>query len=338
MSLAANPGPAPSAPARRAVVRRLALGMLGLGLAFSAAAQEGPFPNRAIRIVIPTAPGGNLDLLARIVAEKLQAAWGQQVIVESRAGANTTLATTYVAKAPPDGYTALFTISGFVQNLVLQANPSYKASDLAPVSIVASFPIAMAANAAVPVKTLADVVKLAKEKPGGLSYGSYGLGSGGHIIGAGLNKAAGIDITHVPYKGEAASFPDLASGRIQFAYGSVGFYGRQLSEGKVKLIVVASPARLKEYPDVPTFAEAGYPDINLAGWGALFLPAGTPQAIVDKWSQEVHRITQMPDVQKKIADMGFIPIGNSSEEFARVIDSDIKRWGAVVKANDIKLE
>lgn len=320
---------------RRAAL--VALSLLG-ALAGPAQAQEGPFPNRAIRIVIPTAPGGNLDLLARVVAEKLQAAWGQQVIVESRAGANTTLATTYVAKAPADGYTALFTISGFVQNLVLQPNPAYKASDLAPVSLVASFPIALAANAAVPVKTLADVVKLAKEKPGSMSYGSYGLGSGGHIIGAGLNKAAGVDIAHVPYKGEAASFPDLVSGRIQLAYGSVGFYARQLSEGKVKLIAVASPARLKDFPEVQTFAEAGYADVNLAGWGALFLPAGTPQAVVDKWSQEVQRITQMPDVQKKIFDMGFLPVGNSSAEFARVIDSDIKRWGAVVKANDIKLE
>jgi tripartite-type tricarboxylate transporter receptor subunit TctC len=320
---------------RRAAL--VALGLLG-ALTGPALAQEGPFPNRAIRIVIPTAPGGNLDLLARVVAEKLQAAWGQQVIVESRAGANTTLATTYVAKSPAGGYTALFTLSGFVQNLVLQPNPAYKASDLAPVSLVASFPIALAANAAVPVKSLADVVKLAKDKPGSMSYGSYGLGSGGHIIGAGLNKAAGVDIAHVPYKGEAASFPDLVSGRIQLAYGSVGFYARQLSEGKVKLIAVASPTRLKDFPEVQTFAEAGYADINLAGWGALFLPAGTPQAVVDKWSQEVQRITQMPDVQKKIFDMGFIPVGNSSEEFARVIDNDIKRWGAVVKANDIKLE
>lgn len=320
---------------RRAAL--VALSLLG-ALAGPAQAQEGPFPNRAIRIVIPTAPGGNLDLLARVVAEKLQAAWGQQVIVESRAGANTTLATTYVAKATADGYTALFTISGFVQNLVLQPNPAYKASDLAPVSLVASFPIALAANATVPVKSLADVVRLAKEKPGGLTYGSYGLGSGGHIIGAGLNKAAGVDIAHVPYKGEAASFPDLVSGRIQLAYGSVGFYARQLSEGKVKLIAVASPTRLKDFPEVQTFAEAGYADINLAGWGAMFLPAGTPQAVVDKWSQEVQRITQMPDVQKKILDMGFLPVGNNSEEFARVIDSDIKRWGAVVKANDIKLE
>jgi tripartite-type tricarboxylate transporter receptor subunit TctC len=315
-----------------------ALGLCALGLVGSAQAQERAFPSRPITIVIPTAPGGNLDVLARLVAEKLQQAWGQPVNVESRAGANTALATTHVAKSPADGHTALFTISGFVQNLVLQANPAYKVSDLAPVSLVASFPIAMAAHSSVPATTLADVVKLAKEKPGTLSFGSYGLGSGAHVIGAGLNKAAGIDITHVPYKGEAASFPDLASGRVQFAYGSVGFYGRQLGDGKVKLIAVASPSRLKEYPDLQTFSEAGYPDINLAGWGALFLPAGAPAAIVDRWSREVQRITALPDVQKRIVDMGFLPVGNSSAEFARVIDSDLQRWRTVVKANDIKLD
>lgn len=321
---------------RRRVVA--ALSLCAIGISSGVQAQDRPFPNRPITIVIPTAPGGNLDVLARLVAEKLQQAWGQTVNVESRAGANTALATTHVAKSPADGHTALFTISGFVQNLVLQANPAYKVSDLAPVSLVASFPIAMAAHVSVPVTTLADVVKLAKEKPGTLSFGSYGLGSAAHIIGAGLNRAAGIDITHVPYKGEAASFPDVASGRIQFAYGSVGFYGRQLADGKVKLIAVASPSRLQEYPNLQTFAEAGYPDINLAGWGALFLPAGAPPAIVDRWSREVQRITALPEVQKRIIDMGFLPVGNSSAEFARVIDSDLQRWRAVVQANNIKLD
>ncbi|MEO8299898.1 MAG: tripartite tricarboxylate transporter substrate binding protein [Burkholderiales bacterium] len=328
-------------PTRHQPARRLGLmTLLALGAAAYSgglAAQE-VFPSKPVRIVIPTAPGGNLDLLARVLAEKLTAAWGQQVIVESRAGANTMLATTSVARSPADGYTALFTISGFVQNLVLQANPPYKASDLAPVSMVASFPIALAANATLPANSVADVIKLAQAKPGSLTFGSYGMGSGGHLIGAGLNKAANIDIVHVPYKGEAASFPDLVSGQIQLAYGSVGFYARQLSEGKVKLIAVASPQRLKEFPNVPTLAEAGYPDINLAGWGGLFLPAGTPPALVEKWQQEVHRITFLPDVQKKIADMGFLPVANTSAEFGRVIASDLLRWGAVVKANNIKLD
>lgn len=312
-------------------------GLMGAGIA-PAQAQEAAYPSRLIRIIIPTASGGTLDALARVVAEKMSASWGQPVIVESRAGANTVLATTAVAKSPPDGYTALFTISGFVQNLVLMPNPPYKLSDFAPVSMVAVFPIALAANADLPANTLQEVVKLAREKPDTISYGSYGIGSSGHIIGEGLNKAADIRLNHVPYKGEAASFPDLVSGRLGLAYGSVGFYASQLSTGKVKMIAVASPRRLKAFPDVPTFAEGGYPDVNLAGWGGVLLPAGTPPAIVEKFSAELRRIAMLPDVQAKIAQMGYEVAASTREEFAQSIASDIQRWGAIVKANNIKLE
>jgi tripartite-type tricarboxylate transporter receptor subunit TctC len=312
-------------------------GLLAAGIA-SAQAPEAPYPSKLIRIVIPTAPGGTLDALARIIAEKMTASWGQQVIVESKAGANTVLATTFVAKSPPDGYTALFTISGFVQNLVLLPNPPYKAADFAPVSMVAVFPIALAATTSLPANTLQEVVKLARDKPDTLAYGSYGTGSSGHIIGEGLNKAAGIRLNHIPYKGEAASFPDLVSERLALAYGSVGFYANQLGTGKVKLIAVASPKRLKAFPDVPTFAEGGYPDVNLAGWGGVLLPAGTPPAIVDKFSNELRRIAALPDVQAKIVQMGYEVAGSTREEFAQSIASDIQKWGAIVKANNIKLE
>ena len=248
------------------------------------------------------------------------------------------LATSMVAKAPADGYTMLFTISGFVQNLVLVANPPYKATDLAPVSLVATFPIALVANASLPANDLPELVKLAKSKPKAFSFGSYGVGSGGHIIGEGLNKAAGIDIVHVPYKGEAAGYPDLVSNAIQLQYGSTGFFARQMSTGKIKILAVASPQRLKDFPTVPTFAEAGFGDINLAGWGATFLPAGTPPAVIEKWSAEIRRIVAMPDVQKKIYDMGFEPVGNTPAEFAQVITNDLQKWGTVVRANNIKLE
>jgi tripartite-type tricarboxylate transporter receptor subunit TctC len=318
--------------------RRLAVVTLGaLCLAGTAAAQES-FPSRPIRMLIPTTAGGNMDLLARTVAEKLQAAWGQQVIVESRAGANTMLATQAVAKSPADGYTALFTLSGLVQNLVLQPNPPYKLNDFVPVSMVASFPIVLAASTSLAANDIAEVVKAAKDKPGAMSFGSYGVGSSGHIIGQGLNKLAGIDMTHVPYKGEAASLPDLVSGQIQLAYGSVGFFARQVPTGKVKLVAVASPQRLKDFPTVPTFAEAGYAEVNLAGWGGLFLPAGTPPAVVEKWMQEVRRITAMPDVQKRIFDMGFLPVGNSGAEFTKELTAEIQKWSTVVRANNIKLE
>lgn len=301
-------------------------------------AQETSFPSKPVRFVIPTTAGGNLDVLARLVAEKVGAAWGQPVIVESRAGANSIVATSYVAKSAPDGYTALFTLSGFVQNLVLQANPPYKAADLTPVSLVAWFPIALAAHAELPARDLGSVVALARRKPGALSFGSYGAGSAGHIIGEGLNKAAGMQIKHVAYKGEAAAFPDLASGQIELAYGSVGFYARQAGTGRVRILAVANPQRLKTFPDVPTLAEAGYPDVNLPGWGGVLLPAGTPQAIVDKFEREVRRVTLLPEVQARILDLGFEPVGSSAAEFSTTIAEDLQKWGAVVRANNIKLE
>ncbi|MBB3182110.1 tripartite tricarboxylate transporter substrate binding protein [Variovorax sp. Sphag1AA] len=320
--------------ARRAVLAAA----LTLGAVLPAAAQNAPFPNKPIRIVIPTAPGGNMDALARLYAAKLTEAWGQQVIVEPKPGANTILATSYVAKSPADGYTALFTISGFIQNLVLQSNPQYKMSDLAPVSLVASFPIALAANAALPANDLAAVIRLAKQDPEKYTFGSYGVGSGAHLIGEGLNKAAGIRIKHAAYKGEAASFTDVASGEIALAYGSVGFYANQITSGKVKLIAVASPNRLKTFPDLPTFAELGYPDINLPGWGAMFLPAGTPAPIVEKYVQEIRRITALPDVQAKIYQLGYEPVANTNTEFAQFLQEDLKRWTRIARENDIRLD
>lgn len=243
-----------------------------------------------------------------------------------------------MARAPADGYTALFTISGFAQNLVLQPNPQYKAEDFVPVSMVASFPIVMAARADLPANDLAGVIKLAKASPDKLSFGSYGVGSGAHVIGEGLNKAAGMRIKHVAYKGEAAAFPDLINGSIDLAWGSVGFYGRQLSGGKVKIIVMANPSRIKTYPNVPTLAEAGFPEVNLPGWGGVLLPTGTPAAIVNKFSKEIQRIVALPDVQAKILEMGFVPAGNSGADFSNQITSDIQQWGRIVRENDIKLQ
>lgn len=321
--------------ARRAVLTAAALALCA---AVPATAQTAPFPSKPVRIVIPTAPGGNMDVLARLYAAKLTEAWGQQVIVESKPGANTILATTAVAKSPADGYTALFTISGFIQNLVLQSNPQYKMSDLAPVSLVASFPIALAANAALPANDLAGVVRLAKQAPEKYTFGSYGVGSGAHLVGEGLNKAAGIRIKHAAYKGEAASFTDVASGDIALAYGSVGFYANQIATGKVKLIAVAAPHRLKTFPDLPTFAELGYPDINLPGWGAMFLPAGTPAPIVEKYVQEIRRITAMPDVQARLYALGYEPVANTNTEFAQFLQDDLKRWTKIARENDIRLD
>ena len=300
------------------------------------------FPNRPIKIITPTAAGGNIDLMARSLAEKLAASWGQSggqgVVVEPRPGANGMLAASFVAKAPADGYTILFSHSALVQNLLLQPNPPYKLADFAPVTMLALFPIAYAVNTSHGVNSLAELIALAKAKPKTLSFGSYGTGSGGHIIGAGLNRAAGIDLIHVPYKGEVPAVTDMLAGQVSSAYGSVGYMARQLAGGKVRLLAVASSERLKSFPDVPTFSEIGYSSINLPGWGGLFLPAGTPATIVNKVNEAVVKALRLPDISDKILGMGFVPVGNSAAEFSASIRSEFEKWDAAIRENQIKIE
>ena len=303
-----------------------------------AALAQDAFPNRPIKIITPTAAGGNIDILARALAEKLAAAWGQGVVVEPRPGANGMIAASFVAKAPADGYTVLFSHSALVQNLLLQPNPPYKLADLAPVTMLALFPIAYGVNTSLNVNSLAELVALAKAKPGTLSFGSYGTGSGAHVIGAALNRAAGIDLTHVPYKGEVPAVTDMLSGQVSSAYGSVGYMARQLGGGKVKLLAVASAQRLKSFPDVPTFAEAGYPALNLPGWGGLFLPAGTPAPLIAKLNAEVVKALAAPDMIARIDAMGFVTVGNSAEAFAGSIKSEFTKWESAIRENQIKLE
>ena len=296
------------------------------------------YPNRPIRIVTPTAAGGNIDIMARALAEKLSAAWGQGVVVDPRPGANGMIAASTVAKSPADGYTILFSHSALVQNLLLQPNPPYKLADLTPVTMLALFPIAYGVNPALGVNSLAELIALAKAKPRTLSFGSYGTGSGAHVIGAALNRAAGIDLTHVPYKGEVPAVTDMMSGQVSSAYGSVGYMARQVASGKVKLLVVASQARLKNFPDLPTFTEAGFPALNLPGWGGLFLPVGTPAAIVARLNTETVKALGLPDVSEKINAMGFVTVGSSAETFAASIKSEFDKWETAIRENQIKLD
>ena len=317
--------------------------VLTMGLLSAAPAQDAAsFPNRPIKIITPTAAGGNIDIMARSLAEKLAASWGQSggqgVVVEPRPGANGMIAASFVAKAPADGYTILFSHSALVQNLLLQPNPPYKLVDFAPVTMLALFPIAYAVNTSHGVNSLAELIALAKAKPKTLSFGSYGTGSGGHIIGAGLNRAAGIDLTHVPYKGEVPAVTDMLSGQVSSAYGSVGYMARQIPGGRLKLLAVASTERLKSFPDVPTFGEAGYAGINLPGWGGLFLPAATPPAIVNKFNEEVVKALRLPDIIDKILGMGFVPVGNGAAEFGASLKSEFEKWDTAIRENQIKIE
>jgi tripartite-type tricarboxylate transporter receptor subunit TctC len=322
--------------------RRALRGALGLTATATAATAGLPlaraqpaFPNAVIKVVIPTAPGGGYDIMMRMIGQKLTDAWGQPVVVESKAGASGAIAAAAVAKAPPDGYTLMVGYSALVSNLVLQSNPGYKLADLVPVSMMALSPIALGVRQSLGVTTLAQYVELARSKPGKLSFGSYGPGSGGHFIGELLNMAAGIEIAHVPYKGEAPALQDLLGEQIDGAVTSLGGVSRQ--PGRIRPLAVASANRFPLYPDVPTFAEAGYPQVTMPGWGGLFAPAGTPRAVLDKLTAEINRIVMLPDVSAKMLEMGFEPVGWAPDRVNAFLKEQMELTQKLVATGRVKI-
>ena len=312
-----------------------ALGSLGAGVLPRAQAQTQPFPSQVIKFVIPTPAGGDHDTMMRIIGQKLTDAWGQPCIVESRSGASGAIAAATVSQAPADGYTVLIGYSALLSNTVLMPKPGYRLEDLQPVGMLALTPIAFGVRESLPASTLKQYVALAKTRPGKLSYGSYGPGSGGHFVGELLNMAAGIDTVHVPYKGQPPALQDLIAERIDAAVASVGGLSRY--PGKIKPLAVASATRFPSYPDVPTFAELGYPEVDMPGWGAAFVPAKTPKAIVDKLNTEMGRILVMPDVRAKLLELGYEPAPWSPDKTRRFMKDQLALTQKLIDAGRVKL-
>lgn len=309
----------------------------GLAAAWPALAQDA-YPSRPIRIVIPTPAGGGLDGTVRAIAEKLQGAWKQPVVVESRAGGNGAIAYSAVANAAPDGYTVVVSLSSLVQTPLLTKTPTYKVDDLLPVSLVAMLPNGFAIGKDVPAANLEQFVQWARQQPKGVTYGSSGAGSSGNIMGGTLAKLAGLDMLHVPFKGEAPVIQALLGGEIQGAMAAPGSLAVHAKTGSIKLLAVALPNRLRDYPDVPTFGELGYPAVNLSGWAMALVPKGTPQPIVDKLAAEITRIVQLPDVAARIHGYGFQPEGGTPAAARAFVAEETKRWGAAIKAANIQVE
>lgn len=312
-----------------------ALGSLGAGVLPRAQAQTQPFPSQVIKFVIPTPAGGGHDTMMRIIGQKLTDAWGQPCIVESRSGASGAIAAATVSQAPADGYTVLIGYSALLSNTVLMPKPGYRLEDLQPVGMLALTPIAFGVRESLPASTLKQYVALAKTRPGKLSYGSYGPGSGGHFVGELFNMAAGIDTVHVPYKGEPPALQDLIGGQIDAAVVSVGGVSRY--PGKIKPLAVASATRFPSYPDVPTFAELGYPEVDMLGWAAAFVPAKTPKAIVDKLNTEMGRILVMPDVRAKLLELGYEPAPWSPDKTRRFMKDQLALTQKLIDAGRVKL-
>ena len=295
---------------------------------------------KTMRIVVPFPPGGSTDLLARRIGDKLAAAWGQTVIVENRAGAGGTVGAAYVAKAAPDGNTLLMGVTG--SNAIAQslyANLPYDVlKDFAPVSMVVSAPLVVAVNPAVRAKTLAEFIALAKARPGAVSYGSAGNGTSMHLTGEMFKQATGTSMVHIPYRGSAGMLNDLMGGQIDASFGDLLVLMPQLEAGKIRPLAVTSRQRHPLLPNVPTVAENGFPGFEALSWQGLFAPAGTPPEAVARISAEVHKAVNSPDIKDYFSARGFLIDGTTPAAFKTLLEAEVKKWGAIVKASGARAD
>lgn len=316
--------------------RQAALATLGLlGTAALPVARAQNFPSSVIKFVIPVPAGGGHDTMMRAIGQKMTETWGQPSIVESRPGASGAISVAAVTQAPADGHTVLVGYSALVSNLVLMDKPGYKLEDLRPICMLALTPLGFGVREGLGVQTLKDYVALAKSRPGKLSYASYGQGSGGHFVGELFNMSAGIDAVHVPYKGEAPALQDTVGGQVDAVVVSVGGVNR--FPGRIRPLAVASETRFPAYPDVPTFAEMGYPQVNMPGWAGAFVPAKTPQAVVDKLTAEMSRIVMLPDVKAKLLELGFEPVAWSPAKTHQFMREQMEITRKLVDSGRVKL-
>jgi tripartite-type tricarboxylate transporter receptor subunit TctC len=311
---------------------------LALFVAQPAAAQSS-YPNRPVKILVGFTPGTAPDLAARILADRFAEVWGSPVVVENVAGAGSNIATAQVAKAPADGYTLLM---GGNSSLVI--NPSLYETlpfdpirDFAPISQVFIAANVLAVPSELPVKSVADLVALAKENPGKLSYGHAGVGTSQHLAAELFKHRAHIDIASVPYRGTTALMPDLLAKRIAMSFANIANVIPLAREGKLRALAITSIRRSHLAPDLPTMAESGYPGFEAVPWFGLLAPADTSKDVLDKLHDETVKTLATPEVRKKFDELGLEPVGNSSAEFAAVIKREIPEWAKVIKDAGIKL-
>jgi tripartite-type tricarboxylate transporter receptor subunit TctC len=305
-----------------------------------AAAQSAAWPAKPIRLVSPFNPGGAIDVLNRIIAEKLAQRLGQPVIVDAIPGANTIKGADVVAKAPADGYTFMITtMSTHVNNTVLFAKlPFDPVKDFAPITQVSLGSVLLTAPGNAPYSDLKGFLAWAKAQNRPVSYGSWGVGSSANVYGEILAKAYGVSLTHVPYKGEQPAIIDVIGGSLDVTFASPVGAKPQVQAGKLKALGMTGPARSAAMPDVPTFAEQGMKGFELPIWVAAYAPAGTPKAIVDRLQKEIAAVIRLPDVLPKMVDQGQTPLGNTPEEFAAAFAKDAPTWIDYIKASGAKPE
>jgi tripartite-type tricarboxylate transporter receptor subunit TctC len=295
------------------------------------------YPTRPIRWIVPVPAGSTTDIVTRLVAQKMNEAWGQQVVVDNRPGGVFTVGSEIVAKAPSDGYTIGTLLTPHVVNPFVMKNLPYNTErDFTPVSLMVIVPGVMTMHPGVPANTLKDVIALAKAKPGQLNYGSPGPLTSGHLSMELLNLQSGVSIMHIPYKGGAPAIIDLVGGRIQFMISGPPGVLPHIKSGRLKAIATTAAKRSPGLPDTPTFAESGVAGFDTYEWYGVFAPGRMPKPVLAKLSGEIRRIIKLPEMSEKLAVQGAIPVGNSSEEFARFVRGEMDTWGKLAQKIGLK--
>ena len=310
-----------------------------MGLVPVCIAQTSDWPQRAIKLVVPFAAGGNTDSIARLTAERLSQSLGQVVVVDNKAGANGAIAADFVAQSPPDGYTLLMAAMPVLAILPAITKTKFDSlRDFAPISIVGSNPFVMAISKSVPATNVREFVAYAKKNSGELNYASGGSGSVSHLSAALFVKRANLNMTHVSYKGGGPAVADLLGGQVQMYFGNLSELAPHADGGKIRIVGVSSLERASQIPNVPTFAESGFPGFKTLTWNGIVAPAGTPPAVINRVAAAVSDAISKAELRGRLLQLGVDPIGNTPEQFSQTLRSDITIWTEAAKASNLKIE
>lgn len=308
-----------------------------MGMAQGALAQA--YPSKPITMVVPYAPGGGADIVARTISQRLSEALGQQIVIDNRPGAGGNLGATLAARAAPDGYTLMLGTNTHAANMSLYAKPPYDLGrDFAPVSLLSSTPLVLVVHPSLPAPSVKALVALARKKPAALNYSSGGNGSTPHLAAEMFKTAARVDIVHVPYKGVAQGLTDLVSGQVQLMFTSISAATPHTRSGRLRVLAVTGAKRSPAAPEVPTMIEAGFPGFEVSIWNALFVPAKTPATAIGRLNAEVVKVLNAADVRERFASLGVEPISSTPEETAAYVKAELARWSKVVKDSGARVD
>ena len=317
----------------------LSLFAIFVAFALPGASHAQKWPEKPLRLVIAFAPGGVHDTLARLLQPRLNQSLGQPILLENRGGAGGNVAAEAVVRSANDGYTFLIASEAIATNEALYGKLNYDPQrDLAPVAVMARFPLALVVNAGLAANSTSELIALARAKPGALSFASAGIGASGHLAGEMFKSITGIDAVHVPYKGGAPAMNDLVAGRIQFMFLSVSLSAPQVQQGKLRALAVVNSSRNALMPLVPTIAEAGVASFDALLFSGMHAPAGTPATIINRMSEELGRAVRAPEMQKRLADIGAVPMPSTPAEFTATLSRERERWGKLIREKGIRAE